>query len=436
MSEQKENGNALEFGNEADSTLPGTDPVNPITPVNGIDQSAYPVNLSEDSKQEEPTDRESQNPPEAQDAQEDQTAPEENQQDDQGVQQDQDTQEEQEAQEDQEGICKSCGSTSVVEGYSIPLCKECREKYARRPIPAAIKIFASIIIAILIFSLVSFPKSLNAGIAFERGQRAENAKKYATAAKEYEKVVEIFPNSFIAAGKLFIAYVENQQFEKAEEAFSRIAGKESSDSVETKIIDQANAAIAVLDKYSSTSQDLIDILKTENATLPALEEKLKQYTLKAPSDFFGHYYLAEILFELGNYEAAKSSYLTAVELSPDFDFLRLGAAAAYRQTGEYDKAVAQCNAILEKNQESSDAYASLCKIDLKRHQYEEALESAKKACFYDEENSNAFSALVLSYHFNGMTAERDANLAVLKKMDEYYYKYAAEIINGQSNLFD
>lgn len=334
-------------------------------------------------------------------------------------------------------FCKNCGSTDVVQGFSIPLCQECRQRFTKYPIPTAIKIFSAIIIAIMTFSLFSFPESLKAGIAFERGLRAETGKKFITAAKEYEKAVEIFPNSFIACGKLFVAYVKNHQFVEAEEAFNMINGKESSNSDEVRIIDEANAALGYLDQYYNISEGLIDLIGQYSEGSPEIfADKLKEYTSQNHDDYWGLYYYSNILFDLERYDESKAASLKALSMNADIYEIRLAAASAYRQTGEFDKAIEQCNIVLEENVECVDAYAALSKIDLKRHQYEDALGTALHAYSLDNNNYNAVHTLALAYHFNGMYSDRDSFMTLLKQTDQDYYNYTMDIIEGRSRLFD
>ena len=334
-------------------------------------------------------------------------------------------------------ICSSCGRSPVVEGYSIPLCQECRQHFTRFPIPKWIKVFAVVILFFMTYSLVSFPKSLNAGIAYERGLRAEGEKKYMTAAREYEKAAEIFPASFIANGKLFVASVKNNQFELAEEAFARIEGKGSNDSKEIEVIDQANDAMAHLDHYYSISESFINLLNQNVQSEPdVMADKLSGYIAQNPAEHWAYFYYANFLFDLEKYDEAKTAYLKALSMQPDIYEFRLGAAAAYRQTGEYDKAIAECNAVLADNTEYVDAFAALCKVQLKQHRYDEALQSATTAYSLDNNNDHAVYTLALAYHFNGMISDRDTSVTLLKETGSQYYDSIKDIIDGKSRLYD
>ncbi len=334
-------------------------------------------------------------------------------------------------------VCKNCGRSPVVEGYAIPLCRSCRERFIKYPIPPIIKVFSVILLAILVFSLISFPKSLKAGIAYERALRAERDNKYITAAAEYQKVVDIFPNSFIACGKLFVSHVKNYNFEEAENVFSMIEGEESSDSEETGIIDQANTALGFMEDYYSYEEALINIAEqSQNESLESTADKLETYIVQSPDDHWAHYLYGNVLFDLKKYELSKAEYLKAVELKPEFHEFRLGVAAAYRQTGEFDKAIEECNKVLVENAEFPDAIVSLSKIDLKCYRYEDALDKAMTAFEYDSTNTNVIATLAIAYHYNDMTSERDELLNTLKDYDADYYEFVKDVIDGKTDLYN
>ncbi|HEX2946481.1 MAG TPA: tetratricopeptide repeat protein [Clostridia bacterium] len=338
---------------------------------------------------------------------------------------------------DDESVCRNCGKTPVVEGYSIPLCRECRSHYINYPIPRWIKVFATVVLAVMTYSLVSFPKSLEGGIAYERGNRAESQHMYMTAANQYEKVVNIFPNSFIGWGKLFVTRIKNNQFSEAEEAFSMIKGKESSNDDEVRIIEEANIAIDSLDYYYNVSEELNNLVSRQTNTPPEeFARELSDYTVRNPNDYLGQYLLGNMLFDAKSYEEAKSAYLKAIDLCPQVDEFHLGAAAAYRQTGNFDKALAECNLVLAENAEFVDAHASLAKIYLKQHKYDEALKSAQKAFELNNANPNAAGTLAVAYHYNNMTDDMSETLDILKGLDQDYYNRTKEITDGNSDLYD
>lgn len=107
--------------------------------------------------------------------------------------------------------CKNCGSSLVEEGYELALCQECRDLLSKRPIPVWIRVFFGIVTIILIFTLIKLPSSIRAGIAFERGVKADKSRKCVSAMNEYEKVIEVFPDSTLVLARLGIDYYRNEK---------------------------------------------------------------------------------------------------------------------------------------------------------------------------------------------------------------------------------
>src|SRR5437870_13256144 len=82
-------------------------------------------------------------------------------------------------------VCKNCGRSPVERGYQVPLCPPCRTLLCKRPLPAWIYGVSVVVALALLFALARFPASVKAGIAFERGRRAERAGNYRSAMAEY-----------------------------------------------------------------------------------------------------------------------------------------------------------------------------------------------------------------------------------------------------------
>src|SRR5262249_61878610 len=77
-------------------------------------------------------------------------------------------------------------------------------------------------------ALVRFPASLRAGIAFERGRRAEAARNYPLAATEYQIVADQFPDSTLALGRLGICDYRAGRLDQSFSIFHRLGGRETS----------------------------------------------------------------------------------------------------------------------------------------------------------------------------------------------------------------
>jgi len=333
---------------------------------------------------------------------------------------------------DEQYVCSQCGSYQVEEGYTVPLCKQCRERYIKYPIPWWIKIISLIIGGIVIFSLFNFSKSFKVAVAYERGIKAEKDRKYVTALKQYEKVVETFPDSTKALTKLFIAYAKNDYLEEASKVYRKIEGRKIYDE---ELLKQVNATTLELNRINNYSPELKGILETNKNNNDTLL-KLQEYSKKKPSDSMAYLYMGYTLFDMGKYNEAKEGFLRAAELTPNSFNINLSLAGAYRQLGEYDKAIAECNKVLKDNVESIQAYCTLSKIELKRHNYKEALQLATKAYELNTNDIHAISNITIVYHFNKMNKECDAMFEVLKNRGYYDLDFIKGVIDGKINIYD
>jgi hypothetical protein len=93
---------------------------------------------------------------------------------------------------EEEKVCKNCGGVPEEGGYPLALCTPCRDTLSQRPLPIWITGVAAVVVLVLGLALIRFPASLNAGIAFERGRRAERAGNFALAA--------LLPNLLVSLG--------------------------------------------------------------------------------------------------------------------------------------------------------------------------------------------------------------------------------------------
>ncbi|HEX2946483.1 MAG TPA: tetratricopeptide repeat protein [Clostridia bacterium] len=297
-------------------------------------------------------------------------------------------------------------------------------------IPLWIKVFVIIIVAVMTFSLISSPKPLKAAFAFENGIRAERQHKYITAANEYKKVVDIFPNSVVGWGKLYIACFKNKQYDAADLAYSKIADK-------LKPYGGISDEIQIAVVYYDSKQEINVITSAMSRIKPVdFLEKVSDYVRRNPDDYWGQYSLGAAYLNLEQYDEAKIAYLNAIKLCPYIDDFHMALATTYNQLGEYGKAINECNIVLEKNCELPDAYSILAETYLMQHKYDKALQSAKQAFEFDNGNSNAVGILTVAYYYNNMTDEMNETLTLLKKIDQEYYYGIKDITEGKSTLYD
>jgi hypothetical protein len=104
-------------------------------------------------------------------------------------------------------------------------------------LPSWIRISAVALVVPFLAAIVRFPSAIAAGVAFERGRRAEVAGAFPVAVAEYEKVVNQFPNSTLALARKGIAAFHAGEYQMAAEAFGLISGRKPSDDLVREVND-------------------------------------------------------------------------------------------------------------------------------------------------------------------------------------------------------
>jgi hypothetical protein len=125
--------------------------------------------------------------------------------------------------------CKNCGGLPEDGGYELSLCAPCRDTLCRRPLPVWIWGVFGVVVLVLLAALARFPASVSAGVAFERGRRAEKAGHYALAVSEYQKVTGCFPDSTLALARLGIAQYRAGNTAEAVGVFRELGGRKTSE---------------------------------------------------------------------------------------------------------------------------------------------------------------------------------------------------------------
>jgi Flp pilus assembly protein TadD len=100
-------------------------------------------------------------------------------------------------------------------------------------------------IALLAAAVVRIPGTLALGLAFERGQRAEQRGDFSTAVARYQVVAESFPQSTTALARLGIAQFRAGQLASAETTLAKLAGHKTEKLLATEVngvIEQLRAA--------------------------------------------------------------------------------------------------------------------------------------------------------------------------------------------------
>lgn len=330
-----------------------------------------------------------------------------------------------------EDSCKNCGSNYIEQGHSLPLCEECRDILSKRQFPISIRIFLIGLLAIIIISLLNFPKVLNTGITYERGIRFEQQHKYVSAAKEFEKTIEVYPDSAYALCKLYIAYYHNDEIYQAMSVFNKVVGMEIGNE---ELLNEANAVTARIDELYLPTEEFAKLQEgAANDDLDVYINKILEYSKDNAFNNYAKYALANAYYDIGNYEECRKITEEIIKEFPDSSMGNLLLAAVDRETGDFESAIEYCNKVLEHNTEHYSAIAAKARIELKRYNDEAALKFAQEA--YNLKPSDAYTAstLALAYHYNNKLEDRDKLVEQFENgnlQGDYYYNMLKSVFSG------
>lgn len=152
----------------------------------------------------------------------------------------------------QSRVCKNCGATAE-EAYALPLCDACRDKCVKLPLPGWIRAVAVGVLAVTVLAFVRFPSTLMAGVAFERGQKAESTGNFKEAALQYGLVIRQFPESTLGLARMAISSYRAGMWKEAAEAFDKLGGRETSRELATEV----NAALEDFNRQIKKQESII-----------------------------------------------------------------------------------------------------------------------------------------------------------------------------------
>ncbi|HVU55886.1 MAG TPA: hypothetical protein VHD83_12570 [Puia sp.] len=331
--------------------------------------------------------------------------------------------------------CATCGRPAMHGDHPTPLCSDCREKFTRLQIPVWIWIFAGGIAVILLFSLFTLPKSISLGVHLEKGKKALEEKKFSTAEKEFTKVLEKAPSNVAARGDLLISAFYNQDYELFDAQYKKLVGVNIEDK---SLYSEIDKVMTKAEAYRSS--DSFDVFKksySDEALIPdtAWDRYLRQHT----EDRYAEQEYGFLLYNKKDYRRCDS--LVEEALQSDYEYipaLMLGVNSK-RDEGDLDGAMAYVDRMLAINHESVWALSAKSRTFLRQKKMKPGLDLALKLYDMDKQSAYALSTLILAYHFNGRTGDRDALIKKARSspMDstgKIYLQYALDVIDNKEKF--
>jgi tetratricopeptide (TPR) repeat protein len=334
--------------------------------------------------------------------------------------------------------CVNCGLPPLENpSHATPLCHDCRQKFVKFPIPLWIWVFAAVILAIVLIGLFRLPADISLGIGLEKGIKAAEERKFMTAEQELKRVADKLPTDVEANGRLLIAAFYNDHFD----LFSKQVGKLQHLKFENQElfqeVDQVMTAADIM--VSTDSFKIFSQAHPDPAHTP--DTAWFNYFSSNPSDNDARLEYVNYLFDSKRYASCDSVGSLILEAYPgDFRMLML-AASSKREQGQYDSALFYNERMLALNRESVHGLASEARTLLRLKQDERALKAALKAVQLEPEASYAQASLILAYHFNGRTSDRDALItealrAAKDSSDRVSVQYALDVISKKEKFRD
>jgi hypothetical protein len=139
--------------------------------------------------------------------------------------------------------CEQCNGLNVEPGYEIGLCVSCRDTLVRRPVPGWLLVTSALVLVVVLIALIRVPAALEAGIAMERGRRAEAAKDYSVAVAEYQRIVTRYPKATEARARLGISHFRAGHLSEAVATLDSLSGEKTDDD----LADEVNGVIAEIE---------------------------------------------------------------------------------------------------------------------------------------------------------------------------------------------
>jgi hypothetical protein len=270
---------------------------------------------------------------------------------------------------------------------------------------------------------------LSNALHLKRGERAINNNRFATAKKEFERVVKKYPQHVQARGYLMLAAFYNEEYD----AFAKY---------ETELIDkdfEDNKLVArldgVLEKFRNYyPDDSLGMLRQQyDQQIP--DSVLDDFVKRHPEDIFALYSYASKLYDEQKYTGCDSLLVQLLEMDDTYlPGLRL-LANSKRASGDFNASIKYCERILELNKESTYAYAGMARTYFRQHMDKEGLEMAIKSMSIDDKLPYNIATMALAYHFTHQFDKRDALVKEARISKDsnmmYYMQYAIDIIENK-----
>ncbi len=251
--------------------------------------------------------------------------------------------------------------------------------------------------AIAQLNLLQDARPADPRVTYADGLLASDRNDLRSAIANFQQALNKDPNLSGAWQDLGMAFIKQNKWNEAAEAFSEFA-KRRSDSVEAAYLNalalyntgrSAEAEREVrralrLDAAAAAAHTLLGIILAARggADLEAIESLTQAVALDARS-FDANFYLGRVLYATRDYAEAVKSLRAAVKLNPKHSESRFFLGTALEANGESDEALKEYEELVSLAPDSAQGQTGLGALLVKQGKFDEAIAALKKATSLD-----------------------------------------------------
>lgn len=166
--------------------------------------------------------------------------------------------------------------------------------------------------------------------------------------KYLTKALKVYPDSLLLNSRVFIDYAKCGDYTLASTLYdAQIAGKRTDNDQLYEEIKQMYKKVFMPDDIYKELQQIMTASSKDS--LSRLIGKIGAYNVKYSDNVEGLAILSNIYFSQGRFKESRDLDLKALALQPERDDIIIDLAACYRQTGELDEALKECENIFYRN---------------------------------------------------------------------------------------
>lgn len=336
-------------------------------------------------------------------------------------------------------LCQACHGTEIDRSESIHsvLCKACREKMIRRPVPKVLLVAALGIVVLVAAALFRLPGVLDSYRVYADAPRLAQSGDPEGALGGLFPVLEKYPDSIPVAERMADIAMQSGYYDAASYIIGTyLAGK----SVDGSMANKINGYIDRIDRYYTTQSAFEEIslgvgedLTPEDAQRFYREKLTTLLDDPAQDGALLHFYLASFSSTTAQ---QKEHLLACLEQDATMLFAKTALAVYHRREGDLEGAEALLKEVLRENSRSTDAKRALATVRLVQDRREEALPLAREAYTDNPEGLYNWETYAIALWENGQADEARALIAEQRAGGNELEEDAQAYFDGKVSIWD